>query len=54
MYKTIQGQNERRNTSINRFSIHPYQKSVILAIVLFSACLCSAVTEGSVLQSMGA
>ena len=52
MYKTIQGQNERRNTSINRFSIHPYQKSVILATMLFSACLYSAVTEGSVLQSM--
>lgn len=52
MYKTIQMQNERRNTSINRFSIHLYHKSVILAIVLFLACLCSAVTEGSVLQSM--
>ena len=52
MYKTIQMQNERRNTSINRFSIHPYHKSVILAIALFLACLCSAVTEGSVLQSM--
>ena len=52
MYKTIQRQNERRDTSINRFSIHPYHKSVILAIVLFSICLCSAVTEGSVLQSM--
>ncbi len=52
MYKTIQMQNGRRNTSINRFSIHPYHKSVILAIVLFLVCLCSAVAEGSVLQSM--
>ena len=52
MYKTIQMQNERRNTSINRFSIHLYHKLVILAIALFLVCLCSAVTEGSVLQSM--
>ena len=52
MYKAIQIQNERRNTSINRFSIQPYHKSVLLAIVLFSACLCSVVAEESVLQSM--
>ena len=52
MYKAIQIQNERCNTSINRFSIHPYHKSVILAIVLFSACLCSVIAEESVLQSM--
>lgn len=52
MYKTIQIQSERRNTSINRFSIHPYHKLVILAIALFSAYLCSAVAEESVLQSM--
>ena len=52
MYKAIQIQSGRRNTSINRFSIQPYHKSVILAIVLFSACLCSVVAEESVLQSM--
>ena len=52
MYKAIQIQNERRNTSINRLSMQPYHKSVILAIVLFSACLCPVVAEESVLQSM--
>ena len=52
MYKTIQMQNERRNTSIDCFSIHPYHKSVVLAIALFAACLCSADAEESVLQSM--
>lgn len=52
MYKTVQIQNERHNTSTNRFSIHPYHKSIILAITLLSVCLCSAVAEGSVLQSM--
>ena len=52
MYKTIQIQNERCNTSINRFSIHPYHKAAILAIALFLACLCSVDAEESVLQSM--
>ena len=52
MYKAIQIRNERRNTSINRFSIHPCHKSVVLVIALFSACLCSAVAKESVLQSM--
>ena len=52
MYHTIQIRNERRNTSINRFSIHLYHESVILIIALFLACLCSAVAEESVLQSM--
>lgn len=52
MCKTVQIQNERRNTSTNRFSIHLYHKLIIFAIALFSACLCSAVAEESVLQSM--
>ncbi len=52
MYKTIQIRNKRRNTPINCFSIHPYHKSVVLVIALFSACLCSAVAKESVLQSM--
>ena len=52
MYKTIQIQNERCNTSINRFSIHPYHKAALLAIALFLACLCSVDAEESVLQSM--
>ena len=52
MYETIQIQNKRRNAPINYFSIHPYHKSAVLAIALFSACLCSAIAEESVLQSM--
>jgi S1-C subfamily serine protease len=52
MYHTIQIRNERRNTSISRFSIRLYHESVILAIALFLTCLCSAVAEESVLQSM--
>ena len=52
MYKTIQIQNERCNTSINRFSIHPYHKAALLAIALFLAYLCSVDAEESVLQSM--
>ena len=52
MYKTVQIQNKRRNTSVNRFSIHPCHKSVVLVIALFLACLWSVVAEESVLQSM--
>ena len=51
MYKTVQIQNKRRS-AINCFSIHPYRKSAVLAIALFSACLWSGVAEASVLQSM--
>ena len=52
MYKTIQIQNRRYNAPVNCFSIHPYHKSVVLAITLFSTFLCSTVAEESVLQSM--
>lgn len=52
MYKTIQIRSERYNTSTNFFSIHPYHKSVVLTIALFSICLCSVIAEESVLQSM--
>ena len=52
MYKTAQIQNKRHYAPIELFSIHLYHKSVILAIALFSVCLCSVVAEESVLQSM--
>ena len=52
MYKTVQIQNKRCNGPINCFSIHPYHKSVVLAIALFSVCLWSVGAEASVLQSM--
>ena len=52
MNKTIQMQNERCKGSVNGFSIYPYHKSAVLAIALFLACLCTAVAEESVLQSM--
>ena len=52
MYKTAQIQNKRHNAPIELCSIHLYHKSVGLAIVLFAACLWSAVAEESVLQSM--
>ena len=52
MNKTGQMRNKRYEEPINGFSIHPYCQSVVLAIVLFSICLCTAAAEESVLQSM--
>ena len=52
MDKTIQIQNKKDEVTTNAFSIHPYYKSVVLAIALFSVCLCSTIAEESVLQSM--
>ena len=52
MYTTIQMQNRRDEAITNAFSIPPYYKSVVLAIALFSVCLCSTAAEESVLQSM--
>ena len=52
MYKTTQIQNKRCKTAADGFSIHPYHKSVVLAIVFFSTCLCATIAEESVLQSM--
>ena len=52
MDKIIQIQNKRDEATTNAFSIHPYYKPVVLAIALFSVCLCSTVAEESVLQSM--
>ncbi len=52
MNKTIQIQKNRCKGSVNGFSIHLYHKSFVLAIALFSACLCNAIAEESVLQSM--